>query len=134
MTGRAVIVLHGAADRARAIKWITQAPPQTRVEFKRTKRSIPQNDMLWSLLSQIAEQREHMGVKYKTDVWKCLFMDAWAKEVNFVPALDGKGVVPQYRSSDLSKDEMSSLIDFIQCWCAENSVTLGTKELVERAA
>lgn len=120
---RALLVLSDSAARAKAINWISKAPEGTRVEFKASKRTLPQNDRMWAMLTDVAAQKEHMGRKYPADIWKLLFMDALGRETKFVPALDGTTVVPiGQSSSDLSKQEMSDLIEFIHAWGAENSV------------
>lgn len=121
---RYFVSLHTSFDRARAVKMIQQAPEGTRVEIKAAKRSLPQNDKLWSLLTDIATQKEHCGRKYTPEVWKVLFMHAWQKECTIVPAIDGRGVVPLTRSSDLSKQEMSELLEFLTAWCVENGVVI----------
>lgn len=121
---RSLITINSAADRARAMKYVAQAPSGTRVEFKATKRSLPQNDKLWALLTDIAEQHVHHGRKYPPATWKMILMHAWGIETVFVPSLTGAGIVPVYRSSDLSKDEMSSLIEFITAWATEQGITL----------
>ena len=105
----------------------------TRVEFKETKRSLPQNDRMWAMLTDIATQKEHCGRKYTPEIWKCLLMHAWGREVKFIPALDGEGVVPMvYRSSDLSKTEMTELIEFMFSWGSQNGIAFHDDE--ERAA
>ncbi len=130
---RALVTLRGASDRERVARWAEQAPFGTRVEFKETKRSLPQNDKFWAMLTDIATQKEHCGRKYTPDTWKCLLMHAWGREVKFIPALDGEGVVPMvYRSSDLSKAEMTELIEFLFAWGAQNGVVFHDDE--ERAA
>ena len=121
--GRAVIVINSDADRAKAVRWAEQAPPGTRIEFKRSKRSLPQNDKMWAMLTEISEQSMHAGKKYTPDQWKVLFLHACGREVQFLPALDGSTFLPWGQSSsDLSKDEMSELIEFIHSWGAENGV------------
>lgn len=120
---RALLVLLTDDIRQRAVRWILKAPPGTRVEFKRKKRTLPQNERFWAMLTDVADQREHGGRKYTADAWKIIFMAAIGCEVQFIPSLDGKGVVPWGQSSaDLSKEEMSDLIDFIACWGAQNGV------------
>lgn len=122
--GRALLTLNTAADRAKATAWIAKAPDGTRVEFKASKRSLPQNDRLWAMLTDIAEQTTHMGNKYKPDQWKVLFLHACGREVQFLPGLDGKTFLPWGQSSsDLSKKEMSELIEFIFAWGTEQGVT-----------
>ena len=54
---------------------------------------------------------------------KVLFMHACGREVQFIPSLDNKTFIPWGQSSsDLSKEEMTSLIDFMHVWGAENGV------------
>lgn len=121
---RHVLSLWNEADRKRARQYIEQALPGTRLEFKASKRSLPQNDLMWSMLTDIAVQKEHNGRKYTPDQWKVIFLSAIGREVQFIPSLDGKTFIPWGQSSsDLSKAEMSSLIEFITAWGAENGVT-----------
>lgn len=126
---RALIIINGNVDRARAAKWVAQAPFGTRIEFKHAKRTIPQNDRMYAMLTDIARQKEHCGRKYTVDQWKCLFMSACGREMQFVPSLDGTSFLPLgYRSSDLSKDEMSALIECMFAWGAENGVIFHDQE------
>lgn len=129
---RHLLTLHTEEDRKRARTYVNSAPPGTRVEFKSVKRSLPQNDLMWAMLTDISAQKEHFGRKYTPEVWKLLMMDGLGREMKFVPSLDGSTVVPLGQSSsDLSREEMTALIDFIQCWGAENSVTFhGQREQV----
>jgi hypothetical protein len=121
---RAMIVVRSDGDRHRAASWAAQAPLGCRIEFKEPKRSLPQNDRLWAMLTDLAQQATHAGRKYTPDQWKVLFMHACGREVQFVPALDGSGFIPWGQSSsDLSKAEMTELIEFIFAWGAEHGVT-----------
>ena len=132
---RALIVVHGAADRERATKWAQQAPAGTRIEFKATKRTLDQNSRMWAMLTDVAAQKEHAGRKYTPDQWKVLFMHACGREVQFIPSLDGSTFIPWgNRSSDLSKAEMSELIEFMFAWGAENSVVFHDPENAGQAA
>lgn len=120
---RALITLSSQIDRARAVRWVTNAPHGTRLEFKQSKRSLPQNARMWAMLTDIASQKMHCGRRYTVEEWKVLFMHACGRETQFVPALNGNGFLPLgYRSSDLSKQEMSDLIEFMFAWGAENGV------------
>jgi len=112
---RALIVLNGSADRAKAIHWISKAPTGTRVEFKASQRSLPQNDRMWAMLTDIqAHMQKAHGIKQNVNDWKCVFLSAWGKEVRFLPSLDGTGVVPiPLSSSDLTREEMTDFIEFI---------------------
>ena len=130
---RALVTIKGAADRARIATWASKAPFGTRVEFKQTKRSLPQNDRMWAMLTDIARQLPWHGQKLAPDDWKLVFLDALKREVRFVPALDGTGFVNLGRSSsDLSKGEMSDLIEIIAAFGASHGVSFGDDQ--EQAA
>ena len=126
---RAALLLNSNADRSRAVDLIQRAPKGSRIEIKGGRRSIPQNDHMWLLLTDVARQKDHCGRKYTPDQWKVIFMHACGREVEFIPALDGAAFIPWgQRSSDLSKDEMSALIEFILSWGAQNGVVFYSEE------
>ena len=50
---RALLILSNPTVRARAINWIKNVPDGTRVEFKEPKRTLPQNDRMWAMLTEI---------------------------------------------------------------------------------
>jgi hypothetical protein len=121
---RHLLILQSSAERARAANYVAKAPAGTRVEFKAPKRSLPQNDMMWSMLSDIARQLPWHGIRLAADDWKLIFLEALKREVRMVPNLDGNGFVNLGRSSsDLSKDEMSQLIELIKEFGARHGVT-----------
>lgn len=121
---RALVILDSRFQRQKAADWCWALKDGTRVEFKAPKRSDDQNAKMWVLLSEVASQVDHMGKRYTPDEWKILFMHACGREVKFLPGLDGKTFVPWGQSSsDLSKQEMSDLIEFIHAWGAEHGVT-----------
>ena len=120
---RAVIVLTQDTERQKAARWAAQLPPGTRVEFKAPKRSVPQNDRMWAMLTDVATQLKWHGLKLTADDWKLIFLDALKREVRMVPNLDGNGFVSLGRSSsDLSKHEMTDLIDLISAFGANHGV------------
>lgn len=127
--GRAMVVINGQAARNKVAGWAMKAPINTRVEFRAPKRSLPQNDRMWAMLTDVAAQAEHNGRRYTPDQWKILFMHACGREVQFLPSLDGATFIPWgSSSSDLSKEEMSELIDFIACWGTEHGVRFNDLE------
>jgi hypothetical protein len=132
---RALITVSSKFDRDRAARWAVQAPAGTRIEFKAPKRSLPQNDRMWAMLTDVATQKEHCGRKYTPDQWKILFMHACGREVQFIPALDNSTFIPfGQSSSDLSKSEMTDLIEFVFAWGAQNGVVFQDPEFAARAA
>lgn len=126
---RALVTIHTAADRKLIAEWARQSPWGTRVQFAKPRRSLPQNDAMWAALTDIAMQKNWHGIRLTPDDWKLVFLDALKREVRVVPNLAGTGFVNLGRSSsDLSKDEMSDLIEIIHEWGARNGVTFNEKE------
>ena len=120
---RAVVVIDSARNRDKASWWVSRAPFGTRVEFKRAKRSLPQNARMWAMLTDVASQITWHGQRLTPDDWKLVFLDALKREVRMVPALDSKGFVNLGRSSsDLSKSEMGDLMELIAAFGAEHGV------------
>ncbi len=121
---RALIVIGGAFDRMRAAKLLQSVPINTRVEFKAPRRSLPQNDRLWAMWTDIARQKTHHGVKLSPEDWKFLFLGALKRELRMVPNLDGDGFVQLSgrSSSDLTKEEASDLIEVMLAWGAREGV------------
>lgn len=124
---RYLVTLFGPKSRQDAHALVAKAPLGTRVELKAAKRTGPQNDRMWAMLTDVALQTPWHGVKLRPDDWKLIFLDALRREIgnelSIVPNLDGTGFVNiGASSSDLSKDEMSMLIDLIFKFGAEHGV------------
>ena len=111
---RALIVIQGDHDRDKACRWARGVPMGSRIEFKETKRTLPQNDLMWALLTEVSQQLDHGGRKYDPTEWKSIFLHAFGREITFLPSLDLKTFLPiELSSSDLGKDEMTNFIEFI---------------------
>lgn len=124
---RALIVLGNDHDRAKAISLIARAPVGTRVEVKAARRSLDQNAAMWAALTELASRLEWHGQKYTAEDWKDYLMHA-LKRARWMPDEDG-GMVPiGMRTSDLSKAEMSDLLELIHEFAARHGVTLHDAE------
>lgn len=120
---RAVIVVRTQADRNLACKWALGVPAGSRIEFKKPRRSLPQNDRMWAMLTELAAQVPYNGLRLTPDDFKLIFLDALKREVRMVPNLDGNGMVSLGRSSsDLSVEEMSDMFLLIEKFGAERGV------------
>lgn len=123
--GRALLVLHNDAMRAKAIDWIRRAPKETRVEFKGPKRTIPQNDRMWAMLTELSTQLLWHGQRLSTEDWKQVMLASLKQEMRIVPNIHGDGFVQLGRSSsDLSKDEMGDLMTIIEAFAARYGVKM----------
>lgn len=118
---RAVLTLNTNADRARATAWIAKADAGVRVEFKKARRSNDANALMWVLLTEIATQLDWHGQRYSPEDWKDYACHA-LRRARWMPSEDG-GMVPiGMRTSDLSKEEMGELIEFLYAFGAQHGV------------
>ena len=111
MTGQ-TITLHGT--RRQAHRLIDAAPAGSVLNIKPPRRTSDQNALMWCLLSDVSRAKPE-GRELTPEVWKSLFLHALGHAQRFETALDGNGVVPiGFRSSRLTKDEFSDLIETIR--------------------
>ncbi len=130
---RALVIIRSDDDRRKLASWAQKAPVGTRAEWKAPKRSIPQNARMWAMLTDVAQQLPWHGIKLTPDDWKLVFLDALKREVRMVPNIDGNGFVNLGRSSsDLSREEMTDLMELIAAFGANHGVKF--HDDAERAA
>jgi hypothetical protein len=94
-----------------------------------TRRSGEQNDKFHALLQDISEQKQWAGQSLDVEDWKRLITAAWeraiGRQARLFPSLDGQGIDVIYqRTSRLSKEEMSELIEYATAWAVQNGVQL----------
>jgi hypothetical protein len=118
---RAHVILYGPKSRAEAHGLVEKAPPGTRVDFKGARRSIPQNSMLWALLTARAKTPWMDGQRYSAEDWKDYFMHALNRG-RWMPKEEGGYVPVGMRSSDLSKQEMGDLLELVMAHCAAHQI------------
>lgn len=121
MSGQTVI-LEGSGSRATAHRLIDAAPAGSVLNVKAPKRTLDQNALMWARLSDISRAKPE-GRMHTPDVWKCIMMNACGHQVQFVPGLDGEMFPIGFKSSRLSKDQMTKLLDFIDWYAAEHGVS-----------
>jgi hypothetical protein len=97
------------------------------------QRSSEQNAALHAVLHDIRKQKQWANQWLDVETWKRLLTAAWARatgeKVSMYPALDGYGIEVLYRkTSRLSKQEMSELLEFVTAWAIEQDVRLTAPE------
>ena len=104
---------------------IAQVPVGTRVEFQElSRRTIAQNKKLWPLLTEISQQVVWYGETLTPEEWKDVFTASLKKQTRIVPGIDEKSfVVLGLRTSKLSKDKFSDLLELIPAFGAQHGVT-----------
>lgn len=113
------------AKRDFAHRMVETAPTGSVMTIKPPRRTVDQNDLMWALLTKVSAAKPE-GRNLTPDVWKALFMHSLDHTQRFEQALDGKGMVPVgFRSSRMTKAQMSDLIETIHEYAARHGVELG---------
>ena len=109
-------------NRPELLGAVRSAEIYSRLLLQGPKRTSPQNRLMWSLLSDFADQLTLHGHKHDEQTWKAIGMHALGKEVDFVHGFEGEIVALGYRSSELDIDEMSNLIELLYSEGAQRGV------------
>ena len=120
MSGQ-TIILEGSGSRSTAHHLIDCAPAGSVLNVKAPKRTLDQNAKLWAVLSDIS-RAQPLGRKHVPETWKALMMQACGYAVQFEVGLSGEPFPIGFRSSRLTKEQMSELIEFAIQWGSENGV------------
>ena len=118
-----IITIRSDKDRQRVAVWGAAAPDGMRVIFKKARRSVEQNALLWACLSEISRKVEWHGEKLTPEEWKDLFSAA-LKKSRAVPGLDGGVVFLGQHTSTMNKQEFSDLIELIHAFAAQHNLDL----------
>lgn len=113
--------------RERACRLVMAAPDGFVATVAEPKRTLSQNDRLWALLTDVSMSKP-LGRRHTPEEWKSIFMAACGWEVLFLEGLDGRPFPQGFRSSQLSKSQMSALQEFIEAWGSENGVTFSNPQ------
>lgn len=115
------IILRGDLQRALAKRLIDQAPYDFVVKIGKAKRSDEQNDKMWAMIEDVMRARPE-GREHTKEVWKCIFMNALGHETAFAVGLNNEIFPIGFRSSQLSKQQMSDLIEMIYAYGSKHDV------------
>lgn len=117
-------IISNEHQRQRAMQFLQTCPLGTVLTAKPSLRTIPQNDKMWAELSEVAAAKPE-GRSHPPHVWKALAMDMAGCKPQWERGLDGTGIVcVGYKSSRLTKAEMSDVIEAIRCYAAQHGIDL----------
>ena len=102
------------------------------------QRSSDQNSKLHALLQDIATQKQWAGHWLDVEDWKRLMVAAFERHnkqaARIFPSIDGQGIDMIYRrTSRMTKEEMSELIEFATAWALDNDILLRDQAPLEAA-
>lgn len=116
-------ILDSPYRRNRAHRLIDAAPMGAVMTISLPKRTTDQNARFWAMLSDISRAKPD-GRSHTPETWRDLFMHAMGHAVRFEMGLNGEPFPAGFRSSRLSKSQMSDLMEFMSAWAAEKGITL----------
>lgn len=121
--------LRTIAQKRRAQVMVANAPANYVMVLREETRTDEQNRALWGYIKQLrAALPEQMG-RFSPEDCKLRFMNALGAEMRFLPELDGAGMFPVgYRSSVLTVDQFSALLELIHAYAAKHGVELTSGE------
>ncbi|QDJ40308.1 recombination protein NinB [Bordetella hinzii] len=124
--GTQVFHLSTPLARRNAAHACAHAPDGYRVEIKPRTRSLAQNDMLWSILTDISRQVEFVVngalVKLKPEEVKDILTAGLKRETRMAMGIDGGMVMLGQRTSRMSVRDMTQLIELAYAFGNEKGV------------
>jgi hypothetical protein len=118
-----VVILDSRYRRDQAHRLIDAAPVGAVMTIAPAKRTVEQNSRFWAMLSDISQAKPD-GRSHTPETWRDLFMHAMGHATRFEMGLNGEPFPIGFRSSRLSKSQMSDLMEFMSAWAAEKGITL----------
>jgi len=91
------------------------------ITLGRESRSLDQNNKLWPMLTDVSKQVDWYGKKHSKEDWKDIISSAWLQQT-LVPGINGGFVAIGVRTSKLTPEQFSGLIECIYAFGAEQGV------------
>ncbi len=124
MTQTLILDSHYRRDQARRL--VDAAPVGAVLTIAPPKRSTDQNARFWAMLSDISRAKPD-GRMHTPETWKALFLHAMGHASRFEMGLNGEPFPVGFRSSQLSKAQMSDLMEFMSAWAAEKGIVFSNE-------
>jgi len=125
MSDRKTFILAHKRARDNAIKAVIEAPDLWSIELRGPRRSGKQSDLMWGLLTDLAEQVPWHGQMLSSDDWKEM-ISASLKKQRVIPGLEGGFVVLGARTSKMTVPEMNEVIEYCYAFGAQRGVQFFT--------
>jgi hypothetical protein len=113
--------------RQRALQTVQAAPDGWVVVVKESTRSLAQNALIHSLLTDVGDMLKWTFNGQPVDVedLKSIFVSAYRKAsgvpTRFVMGIDGQPVILNWRTRDFTKRECGDFVEYVQAWLAEKA-------------
>lgn len=124
---RRVFQLSHDTARRNAAQAVMQAPENHRVTIQPRTRSLDQNSMLHALFTEASKKCTWQARRLTPTQWKVLFISGHAMATglgaDMIPGLEGEFVNIRESSAQMSVGRMTSLIEYVHAWMADQEVT-----------
>ena len=126
MSERALL-LGGMHTRQAACEMVRQAPQGFVVTIEPPARTLDQSNKFYAICTTLAQSiMTWDGERQSKRAWHDLLLHAWmiatGKQPRLVEGLNGGRVSLLMGTRDMTKGEMSELIDFATSWCAMHDI------------
>ncbi|MCZ4331077.1 recombination protein NinB [Castellaniella denitrificans] len=123
---RQVIYLTNPTARRNVAHLAATAPDGYRVEIKAKTRTLAQNDILWSILTDISRQVDFVVngalVKVSPEEVKDILTASLRRETRMAMGIDGGMVLLGQRTSKMTVRQLSDLIELAHAFGADKGV------------
>lgn len=123
---RQIFQLVSPLVRRNAAHAIANAPDGHRVEIRPKTRTLAQNDLLWSVLTDISKQVSFVvngeSVKVSPEEVKDILTAGLKRETRMAMGIDGGMVILGQRTSKMTIRQMTELIELAHAFGAEKGV------------
>jgi hypothetical protein len=110
-----------ATNRRHVAEQVANLPEGYVIKAGPPTRTLEANAAMWAMLADISEQVVWHGRKLDTTSWKHVFTSSLKKQ-DVVPGLDGGFVVLGQSTSEMTKQEMSDLLELMAAFGAQQGV------------
>lgn len=114
-------------SRSLCIEDVKRAPDGTQITINEETRTVEQNSVMWPYLRAISNQKDWVvnnGVtKMTPEEWKDVLTAAFhQEEPRMAVGISGGLIMLGHRTSNFSKKEWGEWMEFLKCFCAQNSI------------
>jgi len=114
--------------RRLAIQAVMDAPDGYYFQYpKEPTRSLDQNALLHALFSDLSKQAKLHGRTLTPHQWKVVMISGHAVATglgaDMIPGIEGEFVNIRESSAHMSVQRMTSLIEYVLAWCADNKIS-----------
>jgi len=137
MSAPPTVILSGQVRREQAHRLVASAPAGSVVKIEPPRRTLPQNDRLHAMITDVARQVEWAGAKRTVEAWKDIFTAALRSSthgLDVVPGINGGFVLLGMHTSRMSRAEAGDLMELIAAFGAEHGVIFHDQAEGEQAA